>query len=540
MNALPDLRTLRRDAEARPPGEALPLPKPRWKSRVLLPAGLLGAFAVLLALAAKDAWWPALPVKIVPVVAKSVLEGESGGGEIFQAPGWVEADPYITAVSALADGVVKDVLVLEGETVQPGQVVVRLVDDDAKLALADAEALLGQREADVLAAQAVLLAAERDWAHPIERTRALAVSEAGLKKMQAELVRMRADACVETARLQELEEQLRREEKVGRDAIPEFSVVQTGLRVATQRAVLKSAEARVPELEAQVRQMQAELDAARENLALRIPEARALEEAKAAVARARAARAEASARLEAARLRLARMEVRSPAGGIVMRRLAQPGAKLMLGMDDMHSAHALHLYDPRKLQVRVDVPLAQAAQVGVGQACEIVVEVLPERRFKGAVSRIVHEADIQKNTLQVKVAIQDPVETLKPEMLARVKFVAAAAPASGGPPSGPRLFAPEALLRAGASGGRETWIVDRARGTAVRREVTLGAARQDGWVEVRSGLQAGDVLIADAPASLRDGQRVRIAGEADTVPEAPDAAPAESNTPGKGENHGAH
>ena len=68
----------------------------------------------------------------------------------------------------------------------------------------------------------------------------------------------------------------------------------------------------------------------------------------------------------------------------------------------------MRLYDPKRLQVRVDVPLADAAKVRVGQQAKVVVGVLPDRTFDGEVTRVVHEADIQRNTLQVKVAHHRP------------------------------------------------------------------------------------------------------------------------------------
>jgi hypothetical protein len=104
----------------------------------------------------------------------------------------------------------------------------------------------------------------------------------------------------------------------------------------------------------------------------------------------------------------------------------------MAAMDDPHSNHVVHLYDPAHLQVRVDVPLAEASRVGIGHKARIVVEVLPDRVFQGEVTRIVNEADLQKNTLQVKVRILDPVPELKPEMLARAQFLAPAPAAEAG------------------------------------------------------------------------------------------------------------
>jgi multidrug resistance efflux pump len=206
--------------------------------------------------------------------------------------------------------------------------------------------------------------------------------------------------------------------------VSESEVVGTKLKLQAQRATLEAMKAREPVLAATLRQREVELMAAKENRRLRIEEARALEAGKAAVALATAIRDEAA-------LRLSRMEVKAPVDGVVMVRHVEPGSKLMLAMDDRNSMATIHLYDPKKLQVRVDVPLADAAKVGVGMGARIVVGVLPDRTFDGVVSRIVQEADVAKNTLQVKVAITDPDAALKPEMLARVRFVEQAVAQAG-------------------------------------------------------------------------------------------------------------
>lgn len=513
MTGRPDLSGLRRSAPASP--AMVPQPPRRWRSRVLLPAGVLAAFAAVLLYAGRGAFFPGVDVHVVPVVVKTT-SAVSAGSVTAQAAGWVEPDPYPIFVSGLADGVVDQVLVLEGETVEKDQVVVRLVKDDARLALEGAEARVAELTARVRTAEAVAAAAQRDWDNPVERTRAVSVGEAGLARARSEVERLAAEIAAQEARVAELSDQLKRDElQLASGAVTEFDVIQLRLRVETARAVLEALVAGRPAAAAGVDAAQAELLAARENLSLRIPETLALEKAKADLDQTRALLREEVARRDEARLRLDRMDVRSPAAGIVMRRLADPGAKMMFGMDSVHSAHALHLYDPQKLQVRVDVPLADAARVGVGQKARIVVEVLPDRTFEGVVTRVVHQADIQKNTLQVKVAVADPVPDLKPEMLARVQFVGAAtAPAGDAPRTAERVFAPEGLLAASGSGRATAWIVDKGRGVAERREVSLGGARQDGWVEVVSGLLPGDVLIDDPPAGLAQGDSVHIVGEA--------------------------
>jgi HlyD family secretion protein len=193
----------------------------------------------------------------------------------------------------------------------------------------------------------------------------------------------------------------------------------------------------------------------------------------------------------------------------VMQRMSQPGAKLMLNGNEMGSAQAARLYDPKKLQVRVDVPLANAGQVQIGQTAEIVVEVLRETKFKGRVTRIVHEADIQKNTLQVKVAIDDPKSELKPEMLARVQFLAMAAKGDQSAPKSQRLFVAESAIQRAGGNQAHAWIVDKGRGTAAHRMLTLGDTRLDGWIEVTSGLQPGDDVISGDVSAIKEGQKVK-------------------------------
>jgi len=497
------------DDENRPAGAGIPLPPSRWKTRVLVPGTVLVLAAGILAYAARGALRPAVPVRIVPAVVKAGVQ--SSGTAVVQAPGWVEPDPFPITVSALADGVVSEVLALEGQPVKKGQVVARLVPDEAQLALRRAEAELAERQAELATFQALLTEAQRTWDTLIDLRRKLAIAEAGLAEKQADLARWPAELEAEKARLAQADFELQRLKKLAvGPIISEKEFVDASQVRAAQVAVVKSTEGRKPVLEAQIRGFQAEVEAARQALELKIPENRAVAEARARVTQAEAAVARATAARDEARLRLERMEVRSPVDGEVMARLVMPGSKLMLGGTEMASAQVLRLYSPDKLQVRVDVPLGDAAHVQIGQEAEVVVHVLPDRTFKGRVTRMVHEADIQKNTLQVKVAIEKPAPEIKPEMLARVKFLAmASTQPSGGQGS---IFAPARLVIQEGGHGR-VWLVDQNRNVAESRHVMAGSARTGDWIEIREGLRAGDWLIADPPPDLRNGAAVRVIGE---------------------------
>lgn len=514
----PDVQALQRlrrgDADTRPTAAAsdqIPMPVGRWRTRVLLPAAILVVTGGLLAYSAFDVLMPAVTVQTVAVVPKT-SGASAGSATIVQAPGWVEADPFATAVSALADGVVRDVLVLEGERVEAGQIVARLVDDDARLGLARAEALLAIRRAELEQARAALQEAESNWQHPIERTRKLATAEAELARKTAELAAWPSELARETARAAFQHAEFERIETLfNNKQASDIELILARQMNEAQRAIVEFTGAREAVLKAEITGLAAEVAAAREGLARRIPETRELSEARAVLQRAEANVLAAEADRDEAALRLERMEVRSPSAGVAMTRLVTPGAKLMLAADNPTGAQVLRVYDPERLQVRVDIPLADAAKVGVGQSAEVVVDVLPERRFKGVVTRVVHEADVQKNTLQVKVAIESPSPEIKPEMLARARFLGSAKPASAPAGADVGLFVPESLVHRSADGQCWVWLADRAASRARRRSIVVSEFRVEGHVEVSQGLQPGDLLIAAGAEALREGARIRVA-----------------------------
>jgi multidrug efflux pump subunit AcrA (membrane-fusion protein) len=493
-----------------------------WKTRIALPAIIALAVLAATGWSARDAVLPATDVRVIPVVLKPVSEASlppaagtdakansAGSGVIAQAAGWVEPDPYAVAVPALTDGIVRDVLVLEGDRVAAGDVIVQLIDDDAKLAAQRAEAELASKRAELQAAQV-------QWDNPVERERAVAASKAALEESRAELSKIDADVAAERARAAEMADLAARlEQLVPLRASAEQELVSLRFKLEAQQAVVKATEARRPVLEALIRQKEAEVAAAEENAKLRIEEARSLQAAKADVAQAEVGLAEAT-------LRLSRTAVRSPSAGVIMNRLVEPGSKLMAAMDSPQSSYVARLYEPAKLQVRVDVPLADAHKIGVGTQADVTAEALPGRTLRGEVTRVVNEADLTKNTLQFKVRIVDVTDALKPEMLARVKFLATTRPApttataiagAPGATGGSHLpFVPDHLIKRDGQSA-SVLIADRDRNLAIRRPVTLASATEAGWVAVSAGIAAGADLIAE-PNAVADGARIRIVGEA--------------------------
>lgn len=528
-----DLSALRRGLApvggAEPLRVRVPMPPIQWRTRIALPAIIFAGAAGLLLYAGRNVLTPAIDVHVVPVVQKVTPAGEpttarSGqpaapAGPIVTAPGWVEADPYSTAVSALTNGVVAEVLVLEGQRVEVGQVVARLIDEDARLELQRAEAEVKSAEAALAEARAAHDAAQRDWDNPVDLTRKAAAARAGLEKAEAMLAQWPAEVAAAEAMAQDKNAEYERIARLGEQA-SEIETIRSRLQYEAAKAEAEAIRLSKPARIADVEAMKAELAAAEADLRLRIADRRALDEAAAKVAQAEAMVGRASAMRAAAALRLDRTQVRSTFEGMVMSRLVEPGSKVMFEADDPRMSQIVRLYDPKHLQVRVDIPLSEAARVGVGDRAEIVVQVLPDRTFKGEVTRLVHEADIQRNTIQVKVRIDDPTPELKPEMLARARFVGhaaghgdaatdmAVAGGSGG------LFAPATAIRDQTGEKAVAWIVDQKTSTARRKAIELGYGRSGDWIEIATGLAPGDRLIVGDVSHLTDGRRVRVIGEA--------------------------
>lgn len=501
-----------------------PIPR-RSRLLTLVPLAVVVCTAALLIWNAWPAVRPAQEVSVTQAVfdraAEAATQPDRSAGVrtapvssvTVQAPGWLEAEPYFVACTALADGIVETIEVLEGDRVEAGQVVARLVADDSLLRLRRADAELAAARAELNAAEAELAAAQTDWDEPVDRTRAVETSRAALAEQKADLARLPSLIDAARATLEQYREELSRVERsLAGQAATEFEAIVARQRHKAQEAVVRSLEAEKPLLQAGVDGFAAELRAAERGLELRVEERRRLAQALALVERAKAAVARTSVNRDEAALEHERMTILAPIEGFVQSRLKAPGDKVVRMMDDPDSAHIAHLYDPERLQVRVDVPLADASHVFEGQPCEIVVEVLPDRVFEGRVLRITHEADLQKNTLQVKVGLTDPSPLLRPEMLSRVKFLPAASLESGAAPaeSEQTVLVPDDSLRE-IGGAFRVWTVkDRQGSRGVARAIPVEVrARQNGWATVSGAINPGDLLIlGDLP--LSEGDLVRI------------------------------
>ena len=303
---------------------------------------------------------------------------------------------------------------------------------------------------------------------------------------------------------------------VEQGAVAEGVVIRLKMRLEADQAKVEGLRHQKKVKAAELAAAEAEVEAANIALSLEVNETIEVEKAKSRLVETAELINIAQANRSEARLSYERCKVVSPVAGTVIELLSSPGSAINYG-NGSHGSHILHVYNPKMLQVRADIPLADAARVQVGQKAKIVVDVLPDTTFEGEVSRFLHKADISKNTIEAKVVIDDPSPLLKPEMLARVRIMPMTEGdehGSGASGTVQRVFVPEdAIVR--SDDLSRIWVIeglDRGKGRAELRTIIIGEGRNDGWVEVTRGMQPGDKVILDAE-DLNPGDHVRISNE---------------------------
>lgn len=520
MNSKVDLRQLAVNRDQATPGPvASPAQRRRVLSRFVLPAAPLVGFVALLGFAVREAFVPPRSVTVLPVISSQSMSEQPSDTPLFRAAGWVEPRPTATLVTALSEGIVDKLFVVEGQEIKEGDIVARLVTADARIALEAALAEAKLREAELSAATASLTAAKTRLAVPLHLQIELADAAAALAKAETELGNLPFLLRAAQARQRFAQEEFAVNKRtIG--AVAALSVLKAQTEMEAADATVEELQGRQKRLPVEVAALKDKRDAMSQKIELKTEEIRVAGEAAAAEQAAKARVSQAESVCDAARLRLARMEIRAPCSGRVLALVAKPGTRLM-GQDPrtLHDASSVVLlYDPTNLQIRVDVRLDDIGKVIPGQKVTIESAALPGKRLEGHVLATTSQADIQKNTLSVKVAITEPPANLKPEMLCQVVFLAMSRPFEPATKKGAethRLLVPKQLVESAGDGGR-VWTVDLPNGVARLRTVQLGSAAGD-LVEVLSGLGPTDWLIVSGRDGLKAGERVAVSGEDETL-----------------------
>lgn len=481
-------------------------------SRYVIPAAILLGFATLIVIAAKDSLVSRRAVQVTPVVV-SRGEVQRAGVALFQAAGWVEPRPTPIVVSALADGVIEELLVVEGQEVAAGEPVAKLSQTDARMAVAEVEAEQRLREAEVSGVEAELLAAQQRLENPLHLKNPLADAQSQLAKVERELTSLPTLIAAASARLNYARSNAEGK-RAAADSLAGRIVEQAESEYRAAEAELKELQGREPGVREEAAKLRERVEGLSQQAALLVDEKQAVSEAKAKLAGAQARADLASLMVERSRLRLERMTIRSTVAGRVLKLLASPGTMVGNATSGatLTSNAVLTMYRPDQLQVRADVRLEDVPLVEVGQ--EVRIETASAKTpLRGTVLQATSSANIQKNTLEVKVSIDDPPAALRPEMLVSTTFLAPDRPQETPvkAEATERILVPRSLVQQ-ADGTATIWIIDAA-GQAAQRAIAIGGDAGNGLVEATKGLTPTDKLIIAPPPDLAEGEPITIAAD---------------------------
>ena len=225
----------------------------------------------------------------------------------------------------------------------------------------------------------------------------------------------------------------------------------------------------------------------------------------AGVAGAQSALQAAEAAHEAAKVNLEYTLVRAPFDAVVLTKNADIGDIVTpLGAAANAKAAVVTIADMQSLQVEADVSESNLEQVKAGQPCEIQLDALPERRFRGVVHMVIPTADRSKATVMVKVRFVEMDPRVLPEMSAKVAFLSK--PVGPGEESPRTTINPAALAE---RNGKTVAFVIR-EGRVQEQEVTTDGKLGDLLV-VTGGVKPGDRVVLNPPRGLKTGSRVKQA-----------------------------
>jgi HlyD family secretion protein len=212
--------------------------------------------------------------------------------------------------------------------------------------------------------------------------------------------------------------------------------------------------------------------------------------------------------LDYAQTQLDATEIKAPVAGTVLQRIVERGEMVSPSAfgDAGAKTSVVSLADLNDLQIELDISQADFSRLRMGQQADIIPEAFPDLHFKGYIAEIAPEANRSKATVQLKVKVESPEERLRPEMNARVNFLADQPAANETPASVNRAIVPKAAI-VHKDGGDFVFVIkgNTVEQRTIRRGDEIGES-----VYVLEGLMGGESVVTAGLENLRDGDRVKV------------------------------
>ncbi|WP_448604744.1 efflux RND transporter periplasmic adaptor subunit [Thermoleptolyngbya sp.] len=414
----------------------------------LLAAGLIGTGTTAALVARQNAAIPDVATLTVPVESQALTVRITANGKV---------QPVQTVnISPKATGILRELLVEQGDRVRAGQIIARMENEDVAARMMQARAQVAEAQAR--------LAAVRSGNRPEE-----------IAQRQAEVERARAQVRDAETRVQLANQRLERNRMlasqgaISRDALDE---------------VIREANSARANLE----QAQASLRAAEQSLNLSRNGSRAED-----IAQAEAQLASALGNLRSIEVQQEDTVLRAPFDGIVTQKYATEGAFVTptTSASDATSATSTAIVAIASgLEILAEVPEVDIGQIRPGQAVEIRADALPNQVFKGEVRLVAPEAVVRQNvtSFQVRIRLLTGQDKLLSGMNVDLDFL--------GDRLDNAIVVPTVAIV--TKDGENGVLVPGERNKPEFRPVTLGTAVGN-QTQILDGIEPGDRVFIDLP-----------------------------------------
>ena len=203
----------------------------------------------------------------------------------------------------------------------------------------------------------------------------------------------------------------------------------------------------------------------------------------------------ANAQLRAVQSRQKDRVLVAPFDGVLGFRLVSVGSYVRAG--DV----VAELIDDSEMKLDFSVPSIFLRSVRKGTEVQVETDDLPGMAFDGTVDTVGASIDPVTRSIRVRAILPNPDRLLKPGMFMKVTLLADPRRALSVPEEAIEPIGPNSFVYIAADKNGQL--------VAERREIQVGL-RQDGQVEVISGLEPGEQIITDGLIRVRDGAPIVV------------------------------
>ncbi|NSW45127.1 MAG: efflux RND transporter periplasmic adaptor subunit [Bacteroidales bacterium] len=191
--------------------------------------------------------------------------------------------------------------------------------------------------------------------------------------------------------------------------------------------------------------------------------------------------------------------LKSPINGVITGKYLNDGEMFAMSpVPSIGKPAIISIMNLSTVKLLVAIPEAYFPAVKKGMVSTIMLDIYPDKKFKGKIDKIYPTIDNMTKTFTVEIVIPNPNQLLRPGMFARAELNFGQVDA---------LLVPAyAVLK--QTGSNERFVFIYKDGIAKRKVVQIGSVIDD-MLEIVNGIQEGEELIYQGHTSLLDGMQVK-------------------------------